>query len=214
VISGNVSLYNETNGEAIWPTPVVGMVGLIEDVDQVVPMGFQGAGDAVFVVHAGLVNDPALAGTQVVAAQTGIVAGQPRIDLQGEVRLQRFLADASARGLLRSAHDVSAGGIGVAVAECCMAGRNGLMGSQRDSTAFGLFGEPQSAIIVSARPEHRTSLREAAVTCGLTCTKLGQIGHLLDSRLVFAGVGVKVLDLTATYESGLARALDGVTANM
>ena len=128
VISGNVSLYNENNGEAIWPTPVVGCVGLIEDVDRVVPMGFQAAGDAVLLLHAagrcGRTRD-ALAGSEYLRRDTRHSSRAGRaIDLHAAARLQSFLREASSSGLLASAHDVGPGGLAVALAESCIAGED------------------------------------------------------------------------------------------
>ena len=128
VVSGNVSLYNENNGEAIWPTPVVGCVGLIEDVNCVVPMAFQAEGDAVLLVSAptGGATPASIGGSEYLRLTRGIVAGKPSIDLHAAARLQRFLQDASSAGLLSSAHDIAAGGLAVALAESCIAGDAGV----------------------------------------------------------------------------------------
>ncbi len=147
VISGNVSLYNENNGEAIWPTPVVGCVGLIDDVDRVVPMAFQDEGDAVLLVAppTSAAAAGSLAGSEYARATRGIVAGKPSIDLHAAARVQRFLLEASAVGLLKSAHDVGAGGIAVALAESCIASDLGIDAAANPWRASAqLFGEPQS----------------------------------------------------------------------
>ncbi len=121
VISGNVSLYNETNGDAVLPTPVVGMLGLLEDVEQRCPMAFQAAGDEVFLLGAGLEAAAAtLAGSEYLREVHGLVAGRPQIDLELEAGVQRACLEAIRGGLLHSAHDCSHGGLAVALAECCI----------------------------------------------------------------------------------------------
>ncbi len=233
VISGNVSLYNETNGEPIWPTPVVGVVGLLDDVDRVVPIGFTREGDAVMLVGGApepgrdgasrespeeTVPSPsleeALAGSEYLRLLHGIVAGRPRIDLDAAARLQRFLLAASAGGLLRSAHDVSMGGLAVAVAECCMDADSGLdgeaLGAGRRLHA-ALFGETQSRVVVSCDAADEPHLRELARDHGLPIMRIGRTGG---DRLRLGPIDVALEDARRAYESGLPRALDGVTANV
>ncbi len=169
VISGNVSLYNETNGEAIWPTPVAGCVGLLEDAERAVPMGFAREGDQVAVVADGLCDslEDALAGSQYLSLTRGITAGRPRANVDGEARMQRFLIEAAAQGLLASAHDVSAGGLAIAVAECCIAGDVGIAVALEDAARIdsALFGEASPKVVVSTRD--LAALRELAASCGL-----------------------------------------------
>ncbi|MEX2246694.1 MAG: phosphoribosylformylglycinamidine synthase subunit PurL [Dehalococcoidia bacterium] len=210
VISGNVSLYNESYGDAIWPTPVAGVVGLLEDATRAVPMAFQTPGDAVFA--AGAASGPRdLAGSEHLRLTRGLVAGAPRIDLDAEARLQRFLVDAAGRGLLRSAHDVSAGGIAVALAECCIARDIGL-DAALSAEAIALFGETQSRAVVSCVSVDAPALTELARTHGLPLERLGVTGG--DSlRILAAGIDLPVAALRDAYERGLPRALEGVAAN-
>ena len=214
VVSGNVSLYNENNGEAIWPTPVVGCVGLIEDVNCVVPMAFQAEGDAVLLVSAptGGATPASIGGSEYLRLTRGIVAGKPSIDLHAAARLQRFLQDASSAGLLASAHDIAAGGLAVALAESCIAGDAGVDAAASVSrTSDLLFGEPQSNVIVSCvagRPE--SALQVMATAHGLTAHRLGVVAG---DRLRIGAIDVSVADLRDAYESGLPHALEGVAAN-
>src|SRR5262249_23707966 len=134
VVSGNVSLYNESDGVAIYPTPVVGALGVIDDVALALPMGFVEAGDAVYLIGGGaaLLEDAdmdtycltgaaaALAGSEYIRIAHGLVAGRPSIDLELERGLQDALVEGAARGVFRSAHDCSHGGLAVALAECCL----------------------------------------------------------------------------------------------
>jgi phosphoribosylformylglycinamidine synthase len=211
VISGNVSLYNETNGDAVLPTPVIGMLGLLEDVDQRCPMAFQAAGDEVFLLGAELETPVAtLAGSEYLRQVHTLVAGRPQIDLDLEVRVQRACLQAIRGGLLHSAHDCSHGGLAVTLAECCIEGGLGLDGSslrmsgRRDAA---LFGEGQSRIVVSCPPERRDEVDALAHRFDVPLTYLGRAGG---ERLVIGdAVSVSVADLARGYREGLPRAIQG-----
>jgi len=211
VISGNVSLYNETNGDAVLPTPVVGLLGLLEDVEQRCPMAFQAAGDEVFLLGAGLEATAAtLAGSEYLREVHGVVAGRPQIDLELEAGVQRACLEGIRSGLLHSAHDCSHGGLAVALAECCIESGLGLDGSglgvsgRRDAA---LFGEGQSRIVVSCPPDRRGEIEALAGRYGVPLAHLGRAGG---DRLVIGGlVSVPVADLARAYREGLPRALQG-----
>jgi len=208
VISGNVSLYNENNGEAIWPTPVIGCVGLIEDVDQVVPMGFQNAGDVVFLVEAARsassADGHALAGSEHVRRAHGLAAGLPTIDIAAEARLQRFLVEAAS--VLSSAHDIGVGGVSVAIAECCIAGNLGADARVKSH----IFDEQQSRLILSCSPANEAAVFGLVERHKLAAVAVGKVGG---SRLQLSDIDLSLDDLHGAYESGLPRALEGVTAN-
>jgi phosphoribosylformylglycinamidine synthase len=211
VISGNVSLYNETNGDAVLPTPVVGMLGLLEDVGQRCPMAFQAAGDEVFLLGAGLEAAAAtLAGSEYLREVHGLVAGRPQIDLDLEAGVQRTCLEAIQGGLLHSAHDCSHGGLAVALAECCIESGLGLEGSGlrvsgRQDAA--LFGEGQSRIVISCPPGRRGEIEALAGGYGVPFTHLGRAGG---ERLVIGDLlSVPVADLARAYREGLPRALQG-----
>jgi phosphoribosylformylglycinamidine synthase II len=211
VISGNVSLYNETNGEAIYPTPVVGMLGLLEDVERRCGMGFLGEGDRAFLLGAGLEAPvDALAGSDYVREVHGRLVGRPQIDMAMEARVQRACLEAIREGLLRSAHDCAHGGLAVALAESCVAGGIGLDASEARVSGrldAALFGEGQSRIVVSAAPEHEERLRRAARAHDVPLTPLGTVGG---KRLLLGGlIDVALADLARAYEEGLPRALQG-----
>ena len=211
VISGNVSLYNENNGEAIWPTPVVGCVGLLDDVDRVVPMAFQREGDVLFLVNApaGSPAPQSFSGSAYLSATRGVVAGRPSIDLHAALRLQQFLYAAAAAGLLASAHDIGAGGLAVALAESVIAGSLGA--DARASTAEALFGEPQSNVLMSCTPGVSASETQVLATShGVTAHRLGAVGG---DRLRVGAIDLSIAELRYAYESGLPRALEGVTAH-
>ena len=111
-MSGNVSLYNESEGRSIYPTPVIGALGLLEDVEQRCASAFRDVGDVVVLLGAAAVEgEPALlAGSEVLELAHGMVAGRPAIDLDLEARVQRCCLRLIREGLLRSAHDCSEGG--------------------------------------------------------------------------------------------------------
>jgi phosphoribosylformylglycinamidine synthase len=209
VISGNVSLYNETNGEAIWPTPVVGMVGLLEDVERSVPSAFQRQGDVVLL--AGEQPSPAgLAGSEYLRLTRDLVAGKPQIDLAAEVKLQRFLVAAADVGLLRSAHDIAVGGLAVALAESCIAGGTG---AEVDTKVAGaaLFAETQSSAIVSCAADGEQRLTAIAEEFGVTLRRIGYVGS---ERLRIDDIDLPIAALRDAYESGLPHALEGIAPNV
>jgi phosphoribosylformylglycinamidine synthase len=209
VISGNVSLYNETNGDAVLPTPVVGMLGLLEDVEQRCPMAFQAAGDEVFLLGAGLEAPAAtLAGSEYLRQVHGLVAGRPQIDLELEAGVQRVCLEAIQGGLLHSAHDCSHGGLAVALAECCIEGGLGLDGSGLKVSGrqdAALFGEGQSRIVISCPPGRRGEIEALVGRHGVALTHLGRAGG---ERLVIGDIlSVPVADLARAYREGLPLAL-------
>ncbi len=227
VISGNVSLYNESSGEPIWPTPVVGVVGLIDDVDRVVPMGFQNEGDRVVVIVAAFLSDadkhgssstlrnrtPRMAdhaGSEALRSGFGIVVGQPSTEVQSERALIDFLLEASARGLLQSAHDISAGGISKALAECCIAGNVGTTVGGQDYQDFAYFGEIQSSVVISCKSNDFGDLLALASVSLLQPILTGGVGG---SRLVLGSLDVAIDEMREAYENGLAHALEGATTN-
>jgi len=127
VISGNVSLYNETKGEAIYPTPVVGMVGLIENVARHCSHGFKDEGDEVFLLGDNTPPESSIGSSEYLALVHGVVKGDPYIDLELEKRVQRCCLEAIRRGILKSAHDCSEGGLAVCLAESCISNSLGFM---------------------------------------------------------------------------------------
>jgi phosphoribosylformylglycinamidine synthase len=154
VVSGNVSLYNEHAGGPIPPTPVVGCVGVLESASDAVPHAFSAPGDVVLLVTAG--GAPAIDGSEYQRTVHGRVDGTlPEPDLAGEAALCAFLATAAREGLLRSAHDVSDGGLAVALAEACLPSSLGVEAAVPDTAGradITLFGEGRGAVIVSCAP--------------------------------------------------------------
>lgn len=223
VTGGNVSLYNESPGSAIHPTPEIGVVGLLEDVARRAGPAFTADGNAVVLVGE---PGPGLAGSEY-ARLAGDAAEDdaPMLDLDRERRVQAFVREAIARGLVEAAQDVSGGGLAVALAEMCVWGGRGatLRVGVGDTPAVVLFGESPSRIVVEVVPRHVPALVLLARHHGLPVEELGTTGG---DRLVveLAGEGatgaaeergsrvadaieVPVADLRGAWEHGLPRAL-------
>ena len=178
VISGNVSLYNETKGKAVYPTPVVGMVGLIEDVTRHCTSSFKREGDLVFLLGDSHVVDSGLGGSEYLELIHGIIKGDPYIDLDLEKRLHRCCLEAIKKGIINSAHDCAEGGLAVALAESCLANGHGFVGQSwktKGRLDTVLFGEAQSRIVVSVTPKAAAKLNTIAAKWEMPVTKLGVV---------------------------------------
>jgi len=176
VVSGNVSFYNETEGRAILPTPTIGMIGLLDDVEKHVSIGFRNAGDVVALL--GATRDE-LGGSEFLRTIRGRDEGPcPELDLDAEKRLIELLVDAARRSLLASAHDVSDGGFAVALCESAFRGELGarvsIAGDLRASSA--LFGESTGRVLVSFASEKSAALQELARSAGVPFAILGSVG--------------------------------------
>ncbi|WP_143157076.1 phosphoribosylformylglycinamidine synthase subunit PurL [Desulforamulus putei] len=176
VTGGNVSFYNETRGNAVYPTPTIGMVGLVEDLDKVCTQGFKQAGDAIFLIGENL---PELGGSEYLKIQFGLEKGKPpALNLELEKKVQRFVLDEIKSGLIKSAHDCSEGGLAVALAECCISGGIGadITMVRRFRGDALLFGESQSCIIISVDRHKGVELVKKLVDAGVPYTQLGTVG--------------------------------------
>ncbi|MCL5981308.1 MAG: phosphoribosylformylglycinamidine synthase subunit PurL [Firmicutes bacterium] len=177
VTGGNVSFYNETNGEAIFPTPTVGMVGLLDDVKLRCTLDFKQTGDLLVLLGETFTE---LGGSEYLAVQHGLVRGRPpALDLGKEQALQKLVLAAIRQGLVASAHDLSEGGLAVALAECCFGHSLGAavtLNSGNLRTDALLFGESQSRILLSLPEEKLTALQDLAAVAGVPLQKLGHVG--------------------------------------
>ncbi len=208
VVSGNVSLYNETQGEAVYPTPVVGAVGLLDDASARVGAAFAD-GSVVLLLGASLdADESSLGGSEHLAVEYGMVAGAPRIDFDAEARLQRLLVELARARLLRSAHDCSDGGLATALAESALWGGVGFSGEGGWSAGRWdalLFGEAPSRAVVSCAEADVAAVSAAAASAGVPTVRLGITGGL---RFTLPGLADEPLDALAdAYEGGLERAL-------
>jgi phosphoribosylformylglycinamidine synthase subunit PurL len=182
ITGGNVSLYNETDGRAILPTPVLGVVGLIEDAARVLARTFSTSGAAVVLL--GETHDE-LGGSEYLKRVHGLIRGMPpRIDLETERRLQSLLVSAAADGLLLSAHDCAEGGLAVTLAECCF--DTGGCGADIDIPSIAadhglraeaaLFGESASRVLVSVEPAQLDELLARAEASRVAARLVGETG--------------------------------------
>lgn len=194
VISGNVSLYNETSGTAILPTPMIGMVGLIEDTDQITTQDFKAAGDVIYLVgETG--ND--FSGSEIQKLLTGKISGTIDFDLEAEKRNQALVLSAIRAGVVASAHDLSEGGLAIALAESAMAGGFGVSVSA-DMTDAQLFSETQGRFVLSVSPE-KTAEFEKLATDGAV-----KIGKVTDNGLLaINGISVAISEAVSIYENAL-----------
>ncbi|GAA0136876.1 phosphoribosylformylglycinamidine synthase II [Paenibacillus sp. YSY-4.3] len=175
VIGGNVSLYNENAKGAIYPTPVVGMVGLVHDTDHITTQGFKAEGDVVFLLGETFAE---LGGSEFQAVVHGVTEGRPpALDLNVEKKLLDGVLAAIQKGLVQSAHDLSEGGLAVALAESSISGG---LGAKVDFATdlrsdFALFSESQSRILLSATPDKAAELEQLIASYGVPVQKIGQV---------------------------------------
>jgi phosphoribosylformylglycinamidine synthase len=184
ITGGNVSLYNETDGKAIYPTPVIGVVGLLEHADRVVSRSFKAAGDAIVLLGGGRGE---LGGSEYLKVAYGLVQGEPpSLDLQAERALQDLLVQLADGRLVRSAHDCSDGGLAVTLAECTFdtAGIGAdvsidnvsVAGDPEINRAAALFGESASRVVVSVAPDAATEVLKRAKAAGVPARVIGRTG--------------------------------------
>ena len=214
ITGGNVSLYNETDGRAIYPTPVIGVVGLLDHADRVVSRLFQRSGDIIVLLG---VDRGELGGSEYLEAVHGLVRGMPpALDLDAERALQLLLVDLAEARLIESAHDCSEGGLAVALAECCFdtAGIGAeiaidaaeLSPQVAINRAAALFGESATRVIVSTPVDVVTEVLTRAAAAGVPARVVGRTGG---NVLRIAAGGQIAVDVTVDEaERAWASALD------
>jgi phosphoribosylformylglycinamidine synthase len=221
ITGGNVSLYNETDGRAVLPTPVVGVVGVLEDATRVVSRVFPAAGLDVLLLGD---NRGELGGSEYLKTRHGLIRGTPPVlELTTERALQRLLVSLIAGGRIRSAHDCAEGGFAITLAECCFEG--GRLGAEVsippaasdggvDRLAATLFGESASRVIVSVEPSHTGAVLAMAAEAGMTAARIGQTGGdviriSVDGQIV---IDCPVAVAEMRWSTALAHALEGKAA--
>jgi phosphoribosylformylglycinamidine synthase len=224
ITGGNVSFYNETLGKSIYPTPVIGVLGILEDASRVLKIGFREEGDAIVLLDGAAWASGAqraaplpetnreFSSSEYSKVIAGVVAGEPpAIDLAAEKRLQECLVSLATSGAVRSAHDVSDGGIAVTLAESCFAS---LVGAQHAAPQLGanvkleetspaeyvLFGESGARAIVSVAPTSLAHVPETARQCGVVAHQVGQVIRGDAFRIEYKG--------SAVIESSIAKLYD------
>jgi phosphoribosylformylglycinamidine synthase len=205
VISGNVSLYNETQNTPIYPTPVVGAVGLTENVRNYVDMSFKNDDDVALLLGSSEVTCDIgyLAGSEYLEIFHDLIAGQPSIDLEKEISVQKLCRDLIKHGLVKSAHDCSEGGLAVAIAESCIKGEIGFKGEFeiRGRWDVQLFGEQQSRIVISVKEDDVAEVMRLGIDYQVEVLNLGKVGG---ERLFVPGLlDVSVADISDAWMVGV-----------
>jgi phosphoribosylformylglycinamidine synthase len=218
ITGGNVSFYNETLGEGIYPTPVLGVVGILEDVHKAAKMHFAAPGRTIILLHAGEAGDATDAETEFGSSEfakeiLGALWGYPpELELEREAALQKAIVELIRQDLLDSAHDCSDGGIAIALAEKAFPKH---VGAHINLTSGGLFsehslfGEDASRILVSCDPSHVARIKEVAGNSGVAADVIGEtipelLEIVLDGKIV---IQAPIAELEEAYESALERAL-------
>ncbi|MBI4970308.1 MAG: phosphoribosylformylglycinamidine synthase subunit PurL [Candidatus Omnitrophica bacterium] len=218
VTGGNVSFYNESPAGAIYPTPTIGVVGILEDVSMATPSNFQKEGDVIYLLGETF-NE--LGGSQYLleihAKRAGIT---PRLDLKKEVALQKALLKANKERVMSSAHDLSDGGLAVAAAEACLGEPGKFIGAEISSLGVirekdvridaALFGECQSRVLVSLSKENAPKFEKILAEFSVPFTQVGTVGG---NRLQIADkINVAVMDIEKAYRNAIPRRMEKVIA--
>jgi len=214
VVSGNVSFYNESPKGAIYPTPAIGAVGVVEDINKVCTQNFKSEGDMILLLGISLEE---LGGSEYLKVIHKQVKGEtPKLNLELEKAVQDVTLDMINKGLINSAHDCSEGGLAVALAECCISGRDKMVGAgiflkssniRKDAL---LFGESQSRIIISCREENLGTVEFIAKRKKVPVEIIGKTGN----NKLKVSIGQKVtINLTLrkiadSWENSLRRRID------
>ncbi|HEX6502453.1 MAG TPA: phosphoribosylformylglycinamidine synthase subunit PurL [Terriglobales bacterium] len=218
ITGGNVSFYNETLGEGIYPTPVLGVVGIVEDVHKATQMGFRETGRAVVLLRATPPGDVTDAESEFGSSEyakeiLGALWGYPpELDLEKEAALQKAVVEIIQAGLVDAAHDCSEGGLAVTLAESAFPFRVGMkvdVASEELPPEFVLFGEDAGRVVVSCDPAQVRRIQEVAARYGISADTIGEtipekIEITLDGQIV---VSTSVGELRDIYESALEKAL-------
>jgi len=215
VTGGNVSFYNESPQGAIYPTPTIGMVGVIEDITKVVSSDFKQQGDAILLLRAYSINDPfdGLGGSEYVRQRLGKVVGDaPFCDVEKEKKLIATLITLADKSLLHSAHDVSEGGLAVTLAECCFSQATEKPLGAKISVAFSgrpdieLFAERQGQVVVSCSPEKVASIKKE---CGSNSIEVLELGTVNGDRLEINDlISAPISSLFEVYSTALANEME------
>jgi phosphoribosylformylglycinamidine synthase subunit PurL len=180
IVSGNVSFYNETNSLSIYPTPMLGMVGLIDVADHTMTQWFKRDGDAILLLGKSRED---LGGSEYLKVLHHREQGSPPfLSLETEKALQDFILNVIREGMIQSAHDCSDGGLAVALAECCISApdirRGAVVKLSLDALRLDalLFGESQSRVVLSVKPEMVDRVLNRAGEFGIPAVKVGTVG--------------------------------------
>lgn len=202
IISGNVSFYNESPERRVFPTPVVGMLGLLEDIDKRLTAGFKNPGDLIVLVGE---TFPELGGAEYLKVIFGKVVGEPPlVDLEREWRADKLCMEGAKMKLLSSAHDIAEGGLAVALAESCILGNIGasvVLPSSSFPPSYYLFSESQARFLLSLPPENLNKLEGLAEELGVPLTVIGEVG----GKRLYIERGREIINLSLQDIEGIWR---------
>ena len=217
VIGGNVSLYNESPTGAIFPTPTIGMVGVLEDVEKRVRAGFREEGAVIVLLGS---NTAELGGSEYLKVIHGLVAGDaPNVDLDAERALQEAVLELADECLLQSAHDCAEGGLAVALAESALAETDGFgidveLDDDLDAAAL-LFGEAQGRIVVSCHESSLANVLRIAANHGVPGRQIGKVGRAggnFTIRARHGAIAVPISRLADAYRDAIPAIMEGNAA--
>lgn len=214
VTGGNVSFYNQSPNSAVYPTPMIGMLGVIDDIANVVSAGFKNEGDEIYLLTAYTSDqkNDGLGGSEYLALKTGDALGDaPYCDPAGEKRLADILVELASKKLLESAHDVSDGGLLITIAESCFGNMLGcnvaIPSSGRKDVAY--FGEQQGRVVVSLSPSLTSEARELAKAHNIAFEKLGTVSGT--NLVVDTSIDIPLHELRSAYMDTIPSAMAAVS---
>jgi len=213
VTGGNVSFYNESPAGAIAPTPTVGMVGLVENIEHRVPSNFQADGDLVFLLGN---TQNEIGASHYLLIEHGLKKGlPPRLDLEKETALQEMILEAARQRYLTSCHDLAEGGLAVALAECCLgsgAKRGVVMDQMNLISPDGIrsdalyFGETQSRALISVHPDHKESVIRIAQNHRVPIFQIGRVGG--ESLMIGDKIQIALTEIEEVYQQSISRKME------
>ncbi len=200
IISGNVSLYNESNEKPIFPTPIIGAIGHINDYSKAVTASFKNIGDKIIIIGEKIIKDDdnLLSGSEYQKIIEGKLSGSPHIDLKKELYLQNSLLEIIDNRLINSAHDISTGGLSLAIAESCILGGVGsdiLLDATNKKSVY--FGENRSAVIVSCSPKNTKKVSEIANKHNIDSKEIGVVTG--NNLIINQDINIKVERLKSIF---------------
>ena len=206
VTGGNVSFYNENPEGAIFPTPTVGMVGVMDDIEKRVPSFFQNEGDLIFLVGC---TKNELGGSHYLMIEHGLKKGiPPRMNLEKEKSLHAFILESADKKFLKSCHDISEGGLAVALAEACIGSRKSLGANVSNIASVTdlrmdsvFFGESQTRVLVSLNPDNKENVMKLAEKYNLSIEQIGKVGG--NNLKITNKISLSVKELKKVYDESI-----------
>ncbi len=210
VTGGNVSFYNESPNRAVYPTPVIGMIGLVEDIDHITTAEFKNEGDLIYLLGE---TKEEFGGSEYLRTIFDMVVGDvPQVDLKLEQKHHEFVLDAIRSKLVQSAHDVADGGLAVAFAESCIAIRKKQIGAEINLPAAltphaWMFSESHARYIISVNPDNKEKFEKIISKHKVECQKIGKVGG--DRVKINNWIDLSVDKLDNLYYNIIDKAMEG-----